>query len=156
MRILVIGIGNPGRTDDGLGVALAEKVESWQLPSLSTSIDCQLNPEHAAEVAEAELVIFIDASVEAKAPYRISKLIPAAKEESTTHSMAPETVLEVCRKVYGKSPVAFLLEVRGEDFAIGEGLSSEAKLHLGEAERFLTHLFEPGFLPARCLEAAGR
>ena len=33
-------------------------------------------------------------------------------------------------KVYGKSPGAFLLEVRGEDFAIGKDLSAKAKVYL--------------------------
>ena len=36
MKALVIGYGNPGRLDDGLGPALAEAVEKLDLPGLIT------------------------------------------------------------------------------------------------------------------------
>ena len=34
-RLLVIGYGNPGRLDDGLGPAFAAQVERLQLPDVS-------------------------------------------------------------------------------------------------------------------------
>ena len=155
MKTLVIGFGNPGRTDDGLGPALAEKVESWRKPSIAVLVDYQLNIEHAGEVAEADLVIFIDASIEASAPFRFYRLEPADRNDFTTHAMVPETVLETCRKVYGKAPPTFVLAVRGDSFELSEGFSSAAEQNMKEAERFLSELLQPGDLRARCMGAAG-
>jgi hydrogenase maturation protease len=155
VRALVIGFGNPGRMDDGLGPALAEKVESWQKPSVVALADYQLNIEHAAEVAESDLVIFIDASTEATPPFCFYRLEPANRQAFTTHAMVPETVLETCRKVYGKAPPAFILAVRGDRFELGEGLSSGAKQNMEKSEKFLSDLLQPGDLTARCMGAAG-
>ena len=155
MKTLIIGFGNPGRTDDGLGPALAEAVESWRKPSVAISVDYQLNIEHAAEISEADLVIFIDASTQAPGPFDFYRLEPDRRKEFTTHAMVPETVLETCRTVYGKTPPAFVLAVRGEKFLLGEGLSSVGKQNMKEAERFLSELLQPGDLAARCMAATG-
>jgi len=141
--------------DDGLGPVLAETVESWQKPSVVAQADYQLNIEHAAEVAEADLVIFIDASTEAPPPFRFYRLEPADRNAFTTHAMVPETVLEICRKVYGKAPLAFVLAVRGDKFEMSESLSSAAKQNMKEAEKFLSTLLQPGDRTARCIGAAG-
>lgn len=156
MKTLVIGIGNPGRTDDGLGPGLVEKVESRGNPEIITSIDYQLNIEHAAEVAEAEVVIFVDASAGVSAPFSFYRAYPAAKPSFTTHAMEPEGVLATCGEVYGKLPPAFVLAIRGENFAIGEGLTRQAALNLEDAEKFLQGLLETEDILGRCLEAAGQ
>ncbi|HUU26608.1 MAG TPA: hydrogenase maturation protease [archaeon] len=154
MKTLIIGIGNPGRTDDGLGPALAEKVESWDNPGIRVSIDYQLNIEYALEVSEADVVLFIDASLEAPPPFSFYRIYPVGKIACTTHAMEPETVLATCQEVFGKLPPAFVLGLRGENFDLGEELSPSAKLHLKDAERFLADLLKPGDVLDRCLAAA--
>jgi len=154
LKTLIIGIGNPGRTDDGLGPVLAETVENWKIPEVTTTIDYQLNIEHAGEIAEADLVIFIDASVNVSPPFSFYRVHPAAENEYTTHAMKPEAVLAACREVYGKLPPAYILAVRGDNFDFGENLSPEASGYLKEAQRFLAELLKPGDLQARCGEAA--
>ena len=68
-RALIIGYGNPGRQDDGLGPAIANTVASWALSNVTTDDPYQLNIEDAAALAEHELVVFVDASVDAPEPY---------------------------------------------------------------------------------------
>ena len=50
-KILVYGYGNPGRQDDGLGVALVEELEQWvateKIPGLDFDSNYQLNAEDA-------------------------------------------------------------------------------------------------------------
>lgn len=41
-RILLIGYGNPGRGDDGLGPALAAAIEAMELPGVTVEADYQL------------------------------------------------------------------------------------------------------------------
>lgn len=57
---LVIGIGNPLRSDDGVGWWLARRAERW-LPASQLRAVQQLTPELAADVAAAARVLFIDA-----------------------------------------------------------------------------------------------
>ena len=51
--MLLIGYGNPGRGDDGLGPALSEAVAARSLPGLEVDTDYQLVAEHAL-VTDAE------------------------------------------------------------------------------------------------------
>jgi DNA-binding response OmpR family regulator len=44
-RVLVIGYGNPGRLDDGLGPALAETLQRLDLPGVTVDADYQLTAE---------------------------------------------------------------------------------------------------------------
>src|SRR5450432_1649313 len=53
-RILVIGYGNPGREDDGLGPAAAAEIERLGRPGVSVRGNYQLVLEDAADVAEAD------------------------------------------------------------------------------------------------------
>ncbi len=154
MKILVIGIGNPGRTDDGLGPALAEAVETWNLPEVKTSINYQLNIEHAADIAESDLVIFIDASVQANTPFEFYQARPAARDSFTTHAMEPESVLALCRQVYHKEPPAFILGVRGECFELAEGISKSGTKHYDQAERFLRDLLDSHAVIEHCRQKA--
>ena len=153
MDTLVIGIGNPGRSDDGMGPLLAEKVESWGLRSVRALADYQLNIEHAAEVADSGLVIFVDASVEAGRPFSFYRPEPEHRNDFSTHAMLPETVLITCREVYGKTPPAYVLAIRGENFAIGEGFSAGAEANLEEAGRFLAGLLRSADRQAACAKA---
>ena len=69
-RILIFGYGNPGRQDDGLGVAIAERIEGWARQVSQTNIEVdsnyQLNIEDASNISEHDIVYFVDASKEGK------------------------------------------------------------------------------------------
>jgi hydrogenase maturation protease len=63
MKTLVIGYGNTLRGDDGVGSLVAEQVATWSLPDVRSHSIHQLTPELAAEIAQAEQIFFIDASI---------------------------------------------------------------------------------------------
>jgi hydrogenase maturation protease len=154
VNILVIGIGNPGRMDDGLGPALVEAVESWNLSGVKTSINYQLNIEDAADVAESDLVIFVDASVKAGEPFDFYRAFPAEKSSFTTHSMEPESILALCLQVYHKEPPAFILGVRGEEFELAEGITDRGTENYKQAELFLRELLDSDTVLERCCRSA--
>ena len=64
---LLIGYGNPGRGDDGLGPAFARRIAARQLPGITIDIDYQLTVDHALMISEAETVVFADAALDAEA-----------------------------------------------------------------------------------------
>jgi hydrogenase maturation protease len=146
MNILVIGYGNPGRLDDGLGPAFAERVQALALPDVLTDADYQLNVEDAAQVAQYDVVLFVDASTNAEAPYTLEPL----KAEHTglgfsSHSVSPAVVLGLASSLFGASPRAYLLAIRGYAFdGFGEGLSPGAAANLAAAVDRVTPLLREG------------
>src|SRR3989339_2081336 len=63
-KILVICYGNPAREDDAIGPSIAEDLEKLNLSGIAVDSDYQLTVEDAALVAEHDVVIFVDASLE--------------------------------------------------------------------------------------------
>ena len=145
-RVLIIGYGNPGRCDDGLGPALADRLAELDLPGVRVESNYQLNVEDAETVAEHDVVVFIDACLCSPPPFFLRDLEPRTGTlEFTTHSLAPEGVLGLARDVFQAETRGFSLAVRGYDFhAFGEELSKEAESNLDAALAFLQDALAPG------------
>lgn len=142
-RVLVIGFGNPGRLDDGLGPALAECVAGLGLANVSTEAFYQLSVEDSLELALCDVVVFADATVDKQRPFALSVIEPDANASFTTHSVSPGAVLSLAGSVHGACPDAYLLTIRGHEFdAFGEVLSEPAKQDLQAAFEFLAPLLE--------------
>ncbi len=141
-RILVLGIGNPGRQDDGLGAACAERLSARGLRGVECDANYQLNLEDAQTCSVHDVVVFADAAETLEGPFRLSPIEPSPLFPMSTHSLPPEAVLAVCETLYGKRPQAHLLAIRGHRWDIGEGLSSEASQDLEAAVEALVDFIE--------------
>jgi hydrogenase maturation protease len=139
MALLLIGYGNAGRGDDGLGPAFAQRIAGAGLPGCRTEIDYQLTPEHALLVAEAGTVVFADAETGLDRPFRFERLYADNTGEIASHALAPGAVLALAGMLYGKAPEAWVLGISGRDFgSVSEGLSEPAARNLDLAiARFL-------------------
>ncbi len=133
--VLLIGFGNPGRLDDGLGPALAKAVEAMDLPGLTVDADYQLTVEDAAEVARHEVVIFADADTAGAEPFWVKRIQPAGGRVSfSSHSVQPEAVLALANELFGVQVESYILGIRGYEFnEFGERLSPKAQANLAEA-----------------------
>ncbi|HEY7156527.1 MAG TPA: hydrogenase maturation protease [Gemmataceae bacterium] len=139
--ILVIGYGNELRGDDGLGPRVAEVISAANYPGVRVRSVCQLVPELAAEVAEARMVLFVDALTGSSRG--AVELAPVEAEQITdwcTHRANPPTLLALTRVVYGRTPEAWWLTVPGRNFDFGEGLSSTAEEGVRQAVAHLKKL----------------
>lgn len=140
-RILVLGFGNPGRADDGLGPAIVERVEALGWPAVATDADYQLNIEDAALMAGFERVLLVDASRDAPDPLTFELVQPAAEIAFTSHSLSPGALLAICEEHFHAMPETWLMGVRGYDFELREGLSDRGAANMEAAwERVLTLL----------------
>lgn len=146
-RILVLGYGNPGRQDDGLGPAVAAGIDGLGWPNITAYDNYQLNIEDALEVAEHDVVWFVDAAKAGPAPYDVSDLSPASSIEFTSHITRPEAILAIARQYYGKSPQAFLLAIRGYQFEFVEELTVGASDNLRVALKMLTDKIRTSCVP---------
>lgn len=136
-RILVIGYGNPGRQDDGLGPAMAQAIDSLHWPNVSTLDNYQLAIEDAVEIAGHDVVWFVDATCEGDAPCAVERLSPAFDIAFTSHLLKPETVLAIAAQQFGRCPKAHLVSIRGYEFDFIEGLSDRAARNLALAVTLL-------------------
>lgn len=132
-RLLIYGIGNVGRQDDGLAIRLLERLEAAALPACVTlEAAYQLSVEDALLVSEFDAVLFVDATVEkdAPAPFSLRPLLPASEVAFSTHSTSPAGVLALCAELYGRRPRAFLLALPGYEWELREELSVRAQSNL--------------------------
>jgi len=140
--VLLLACGNLSRGDDALGPLLLEYVEAHcDLSEIELLTDFQLQIEHALDLENRELVLFVDASVSCTDPFELTELEPAQDNSYTTHAMSPAAVMAVYRSIKKQlPPPCFLLGIKGESFELGEELSENAGKNLQQACRFALSL----------------
>ena len=135
--MLVIGYGNPGRMDDGLGPAFAERIAAAGLPGVEVQQDYQLTVEHALALVGAGRVVFADALVGSDAGFEFTGLEPAERGDLASHSLSPGALLGLAATLYGAAPEAHVMGIAGVAFGeVREGLSPEAGRNLDRAVEF--------------------
>ena len=140
-RVLLIGYGNPGRLDDGLGPALAEAIEHKSFKNVTVDSNYQLTVEDAAEIAEHDVVIFADASVNSDEPFTFKSITPKVVNTFSSHSIEPEVVLGFAYDLFQAKTKGYAFAIRGYEFnEFGEKLSSKAQDNLLSAVEFLSDL----------------
>ena len=138
----MLGYGNPGRQDDGLGPAVVAALEADDRPEVTLDADYQLNIEDAAALAEHDIVLFVDASVDAPAPFALNRIAAAQEIAFTSHTLSAEAVLAMCEEHFGASPEAWVLGIRGYAFEFVEELTPEAEENCRKAIGFIRELIQ--------------
>jgi len=124
--VLIIGYGNPLRSDDGVGWRAAQALAGeWPDHQVRVEAAHQLLPEMADWLGDASHVLFIDACWET-VPGRIrSRAVHPEKTRtaSMTHHFSPERLLVDAWQLFHHCPEAVLISVGGGSFEHGEELS---------------------------------
>ncbi|OHB50899.1 MAG: hypothetical protein A2Y10_15940 [Planctomycetes bacterium GWF2_41_51] len=142
-KILFIGFGNPSRGDDGLGPAIAERLENENFPGVTVDADYQLTVEDSENAAKHDIVIFADASVNCDEPFSFKPLAARQSESFTSHSVEPAEVIGLAEKLFNSKAKPFMLEIRGYNFEMfEEDLTEKAKKNLEKAWDFLKELLK--------------
>jgi hydrogenase maturation protease len=127
---LIIGYGNPLRSDDGLGWHAAEHLIGTLYDKHIRLIQChQLLPELAEDISRADRVIFIDACI-GDTPGKLicQKIVPDFLSENILlHHLTPSMLLAWVNVIYQKYPEAVVFSVVGKSFECGDTLSSEVQ-----------------------------
>lgn len=159
--IVVIGVGNPLRRDDGAGRAaaavLARELTAHSLPTRLILVH-QLTPEIAVELSDAHVdaVVFLDAAVGVESPSMHELSFPVdpapgdaaqppdpSSSAGASHQIEPQTILAYAGLLRAAPLRAWVIRMPVFDLAHGEGLSKLAQVAL-EA------------LPALCRDLARR
>ena len=144
--VLLIGYGNPGRLDDGLGPALAAALERMELPNLTVAADYQLTVEDAEALSKCDVVIFADAAVGGTEPFYFRRVVPDdAAPGFSTHSISPASVMGLARRLFDARTRGYVLGIRGYEFnEFGERLSERAQANLAAALGFVQQALQEG------------
>ena len=124
-KALIIGYGNPLRSDDGFGWhasrLLAQELEGQNVEVMTCH---QLTPELAETLSQCRRAVFIDADAEGK-PGEIHRraVRPHAPASSFTHTCTPSGLLASAKQLYGKRPKAVVITVSAQSFEYGDALS---------------------------------
>jgi hydrogenase maturation protease len=125
--VLFVGYGNLLRSDDGVGPAIVSRLAGIFAgnPLCACLTAHQLTPEIAEQVAGADRVVFIDASVEQGAGVvRIRRLAPEHVATSPLgHAASPEAILALAKALYHRAPRAWSIAVGAANLAVGDRLS---------------------------------
>jgi len=146
---LLLGYGNPGRADDGLGPALAQAVERLGLPGVSVDTDYQLTVEDSVEIGRHATVIFADADAVGPEPFSFGPLEPRPSLGFSSHGVEPEELLALANSLFPGERRAYLLGIRGYDFsAFTLELTERGRANLAAATEFLVTALQTGDLDA--------
>ena len=136
-KILIIGIGNCGRADDGLGWAFIDQIKDGLPKNFDYEYRYHLQVEDAELISHYAEVYFIDADINQWSQgFNLRTCQPKAIHNFSTHELAPEAVLHLTRMVYNKLPKAYILGISGVNFPLETGLSNEAEDNLAHALNF--------------------
>jgi hydrogenase maturation protease len=131
-RVLIIGIGNPLRGDDGLGWHAVQQLRQALPSGRFEIVAChQLTPELAEAVARCRRVIFVDAA-SGDPPGEVNqyRLTPKPGPSAFSHSFDPAELVQYCRELYGRFPEAFAVSVNGQTCDYTESLSAPVRCSL--------------------------
>jgi hydrogenase maturation protease len=129
LNIVVIGIGNEYRSDDGVGIAVARRLHERFLTKITV---LEESGEGAALINSwkgATWVMLLDAVRSGALPGAIHRLdaravpIPTGFFHYSTHAFSVAEAIELARSLNELPPHLIVYGIEGENFSAGEGLS---------------------------------
>lgn len=143
-KILCLGVGNPGRQDDGLGPLFVAKLENKFLNTKTYDFETkyQLQIEDAELFSHYDLIYIIDASKEEDlASYKIDDVLASEQHPFSTHALNFEAVLYLAKDMFSFTGVVKVLSIKGYKFELKEALSNEARQNFDRAYTYFIKLF---------------
>jgi hydrogenase maturation protease len=125
--VLVIGYGNPLRSDDGVGPAVAVRLAADpRLAGAEIRAEHQLTPELALDASRASLLVLVDAgTTEAPGEISVRRLDAAAAGSGTawTHHLDPSALVGLTRELWGAAPPVVIVSIGPASLEVGESLT---------------------------------
>ena len=154
-NILVIGFGNPLRSDDSFGLQAVEQLKQDVRVKEVEFVECQqLTPELAEKVAKSDLVLFVDADTDGVAgSIHCRQIVPKKQDAAMAHHLDPCALLGISEKLYRKVPEAMLVTVTGECFGYGKQLTFEVQKALPGVVQHMKEMIEEKVAPRQTVHA---
>ena len=141
-KVLILGIGNRMRGDDGVGSILAERLgkKNLNIPIIDAG-DVPENYLSPIECSGADLVLVLDAADLGASPGDLSLIEMKQLKQMgvSTHTANLGLVFQVIPK--SRRPDAILLAIQPEQIEAWQGLSVGVEVAMKGLERLLVRLF---------------
>ena len=142
-RVLLYGIGNDLRGDDGAGVRVAHALEgrvAWRVRAVHG-----LTPELADELADADIALFVDADADVALERPTWRRHPVGSHGGSAvplmgHALDVPGLLRLTAWLHERTPAAATLSLPARSFDLGETLTEPAEAGVAAAIRALTRL----------------
>lgn len=140
-KILIIGMGNPYRCDDGVGRILARRLKEESLEGVRV---VEQSGEGAALMEawkNAEIVILIDAVDSGGKPGTLQRFdvntqpLPTQFFHYSTHAFSIAEAVELARALNALPPQLIVYGIEGKNFQMGVGLTPEVEKAASEVKR---------------------
>nr|MDJ0792560.1 hydrogenase maturation protease [Acidimicrobiia bacterium] len=120
---LVVGYGNDLRSDDGAGRWVADQIDALALDGVAVRSVSQITPELAMEVAGRDVVVFVDASVDAS---ELTVEPVTAGDDSQgvmTHHGSPASLLSLVTTIGEQPAAAYVVSIPASNLEMGFTMS---------------------------------
>ena len=149
-RVLIVGYGNPLRSDDGVGQVVAERLMADpRLAGAEIRAAHQLTPELAMDASRAAVMVLIDAA-DGVAPGEVvvrrlarpgrrgtAEVGQAGRVEEggppLTHHVDPAALIALAAELWGSAPPTVMVGVGPASFDLGETLTPRVEAAVPEA-----------------------
>lgn len=131
-EVLIIGIGNEHRGDDGVGIAVARKMKH-ALPQISVIEQSGEGTALLEAWRDAEMVVVIDAVFSGGTPGTVHRFdahegaLPTKRFRSSSHEFGLPQAVELARILNMLPPHLIIYGVEGKNFEPDTLLSSEVE-----------------------------
>lgn len=142
--VLVVGVGNDLRGDDGAGRAVVEELAARAVSGMRVIWSHQLVPELAEQIATVDLVIFVDAGHPGTTSTVDVRPLPPGSPSLGAHQAAPAGLLGLAALAGLPVPQAWLVTVPAHDFGLGTRLSPGTRAAVDDAVIQILRLAEGG------------
>ena len=132
-RVVVVGVGNAFRRDDGVGLAVADALTA-RVPDGVDVVECEQEPTRLIDAWDgAAVAIVVDAAASGAAAGTVHRFdassspIPAGVFRSSTHAFGVGDAVEIGRALEQLPPRVVVYGVEGGEFGAGEGLTAPVR-----------------------------
>ena len=98
---VIIGYGNELRGEDGFGIEVIKKLQSYEHEGIKLITLFCLTPELILELLEADEVLFVDACYDVENPYTLACSI-LKNGSNLSHHIEPQILIALLKEVYQK------------------------------------------------------
>lgn len=139
-NILIVGIGNNTRQDDGLGWCFLDLLEKTGFNEENLLYKYQLMVEDAELISNYKTVFFVDANKTGLTNgFSIERIYPSENVSFSTHNVPPNQILNLCETIYNKNPKTYVVKIQGYEWDFKIGLTHKASENLEKSINFFNN-----------------
>lgn len=127
--LLILGIGNPLRGDDGIGAHICAQLEQLNIPRVSVQTTHQLHTEWIYTFRQYDVVLLVDASLlDQEVVIRPISTTPVSSV-NLSHHVAASQIAALTSLIVGSATLFFECAVPGDAFGLSDRLSEKGRMH---------------------------